>query len=87
MLSGLEPEANFLEHVNRKSECSLFQCIDRAWRSFADHVRSLVHAHVRTGKVIRDTEDHAWESQLVSWYRLWSYQQAPNCEQLRCGRG
>ena len=52
-------EANILEHVKRKSECSLFQCIDRTWRSFADHVRSLVHAHVRTGKVIRDTEDRA----------------------------
>ena len=39
--------------------------IDSTWRSFADHVRSLVHAHVRTGRVIRDTEDCAWESH---WY-------------------
>ena len=58
-------ESNFLGHVKRKTKYSLFQCIDSTWRSFADHVRSLVHAHVRTGRVIRDTEDCAWESH---WY-------------------
>ena len=59
-------EANFLGHVKRKLKCSLFQCIDSTWRSFADHVRSLVHAHVRTGSVIRDTGDSAWESDSFS---------------------
>ena len=68
-------EANFLEHVNRKSECSLFQCIDKTGRSFADHVHSLVHAHVRTGKVIRDTKDNAWESH---WYQGTDY--GANCK-------
>ena len=58
-------EANFLGHAKRKVKCSLFQCIGSTWRSFADHVRSLVHAHVRTGRVIRETEDCAWESH---WY-------------------
>ena len=63
-------ETNFLGHVKRKVKCSLFQCIDSTWRSFADHVRSLVHAHVRTGRVIRDTEDCAWESH---WYHGTDY--------------
>ena len=67
--------ANFLEHVKRKSVCSLFQCIDSTWRSFADHVRSLVHAHVRTRRVIRDTEDRAWESH---WYHGTDY--GANCK-------
>ena len=48
-------EANFLIFAKRKSECSLFQYIDNTWRSFVDHVRSLVHAHARMGRVTRDT--------------------------------
>ena len=48
-------EASFLIFAKRKSECSLFQYIDITWRSFADHVRSLVHAHARMGRVTRDT--------------------------------
>ena len=62
--------ANFLVHANRKTECSLYQCIDNTWRSFADHVRSLVHAHARIGRVVRDTEDCAWESH---WYHGTDY--------------
>ena len=59
-------ETNFSEHVSHKSECSLFRCIDDTWRSVAVHVRSLVHAHVRTSRRNHDT-DHDKKS-LVPRY-------------------
>ena len=42
--------ANFSTFAERKTECSLFQCVEHTWKSFSDCVRSLVHAHARTGK-------------------------------------
>ena len=59
-------ETNFSEYVSHKSECSLFRCIDDTWRSGAVHVRSLVHAHVRTSRRNHDT-DHDKKS-LVPRY-------------------
>ena len=49
-------ETNFSEHVSHKSECSSFRCIDDTWRSVAVHVRSLVHAHVRTSRRNHDAD-------------------------------
>ena len=51
--------------AKRKSACDLFHCIEWAWKSSSDHVRSLVHARVRIGRDIRDTEDPNWESYSV----------------------
>ena len=83
----LELKRIFLNTSIENLSAVCFSALTRQWRSFADHVHSLVHAHVRTGKVIRDTKDNAWESH---WYQGTDYganQQAPNCEQLRCVRG
>ena len=49
-------EQNFHERAKRRSEFSLSACIGETWNSFADHVRSLVHAHAKTGSVIRDPD-------------------------------
>ena len=63
-------ETNFRTFAERKTECSLFQCVDDIWKSFSDRVRSLVHAHARTGRTTRDTKDCAWESY---WYHGTDY--------------
>ena len=62
--------ANFSTFAERKTECSLFQCVEHTWKSFSDCVRSLVHAHARTGRANRDTKDCAWES---CWYQGTNY--------------
>ena len=80
-------EANFSTFAERKTECSLFQCVEHTWKSFSDCVRSLVHAHARTGRAIRDTKDHRIERMSVSRYQLWGIAGAPNLEQLRRVRG
>ena len=63
-------EANFSTFAERKTECSLFQCVEHTWKSFSDCVRSLVHAHARTGRANCDTKDRAWES---CWYQGTNY--------------
>ena len=50
----------FRTFAERKTECSLFQCVDDIWKSFSDRVRSLVHAHARTGRTTRDTKESYW---------------------------
>ena len=66
--------ANFSTFAERKTECSLFQCVEHTWKSFSDCVRSLVHAHARTGRANRDTKDCAWESY---WYHSTGASQEP----------
>ena len=63
-------ETNFRTFAERKTECSLFQCVNDIWKSFSDRVRSRVHAHARTGRANRDTKDCAWESY---WYHGTDY--------------